>query len=542
MDISFLGAAKTVTGSCFMVTTNKYKFLVDCGMFQGQNKEVMLNVDDFTFAPKDIDFVLLTHAHIDHSGRIPKLCNNGFKGKIYATKATTDLCKVMLPDSGHIQENEIEWINKKRVRAGKHTIPPLYTVDDAIRSLEYFEPVSYNEPVYINDNIKAVFRDAGHMLGSSIIEVWVKENGKETKVVFTGDLGNNDTPILRDPEFIDSADILVMESTYGDRNHKEREDRFEQFLDIVNETIDNGGRVVIPSFAVGRTQEIVYGLNANQEKYGEKYKKILKIPVYMDSPLAISATEIYKDNVQCYDEEARKYIVEGDNPVDFPTLTVTKSVDESKAINESTEPAIIISASGMCEAGRIRHHLKHNLWSEKNTVLFVGYQAVGTLGRRLIDGEKQVRLFGEDISVNARIEYIEGFSGHADQTALLNWFDNIKHKPTNVFIVHGEEESQEVLAGKIKEKYGVNVVIPSRGDVFEITTDRASQIGEEAKERKYRFMCLEILEKLELLKDEVDEMCLILKEDLRHGMDEEEFGQMKSKLRNIEKSIISALE
>jgi len=541
MDISFLGAAKTVTGSCFMVTTNKYKFLVDCGMFQGQNKETMLNVDDFTFAPKDIDFVLLTHAHIDHSGRIPKLCNDGFKGKVYATKATTDLCKVMLPDSGHIQENEIEWINKKRIRAGKHVIPPLYTVDDAVRSLEHFEPVHYNELVTINENVKVMFRDAGHMLGSSIIEVWVKENGKETKIVFTGDLGNNDTPILRDPEFIDSADVLVMESTYGDRNHKEREDRFEQFLDIVNDTIDNGGRVVIPSFAVGRTQEIVCGLNVNQEKYGEKYKKILKIPVYMDSPLAISATEIYKNNAECYDEEARRYIVEGDNPVDFPTLILTKSVDESKAINESQEPAIVISASGMCEAGRIRHHLKHSLWSEKNTVLFVGYQAVGTLGRRLIDGEKQVRLFGEDISVNARIEYIEGFSGHADQTALLNWFDNIKHKPSNVFIVHGEEESQEVFAEKIKER-GVNVVIPNRGDVFEITTERANQIGEEAKERRYRFMCLEVLEKLELLKDEVDEMCLILKEDLRNGMDESEFGEMKGKLRNIEKSIISALE
>ena len=542
MDISFLGAAKTVTGSCFMVTTNKYKFLVDCGMFQGQNKEVMLNVDDFTFAPKDIDFVLLTHAHIDHSGRIPKLCNDGFKGKIYATKATVDLCKVMLPDSGHIQENEIEWINKKRVSAGKHPVPPLYTADDAIRSLEKFEPVQYNEPIYINDNVKVVFRDAGHMLGSAIIELWVKENGKETKVVFTGDLGNNDTPILRDPEFVDSADILVMESTYGDRNHKEREDRFEQFLDIVNDTIDNGGRVVIPSFAVGRTQEIVYGLNANQDRYGEKYKKILKIPVYMDSPLAISATEIYKDNGQCYDEEARRFILEGENPVDFPTLIISKTVDESKAINESSEPAIIISASGMCEAGRIRHHLKHNLWSEKNTVLFVGYQAVGTLGRRLIDGEKQIRIFGEDITVNARIEYIEGFSGHADQTALLNWFDNIKNKPKSVFIVHGEEEAQEVFAQKIREDYGINVVVPNRGDVFEISVDRTSQIGEESKERRYRFMCLEILEKLELLKDEVDEMSQILKEDLRHGMDEDEFSQMKGKLRSVEKSIISALE
>ncbi len=542
MNISFLGAAKTVTGSCFMVTTNKYKFLVDCGMFQGQNKEVMLNVDDFTFDPKSIDFMLLTHAHIDHSGRIPKLCNDGFTGKIYTTKATTDLCSIMLPDSGHIQEMEIEWINKKRMRAGKHAIPPLYTAEDAEKCLAQFEPQRYNEPVFINEDVKVVFRDAGHMLGSAIIELWVKENGKETKAVFTGDIGNNDTPILRDPEFVSSADFLVIESTYGDRDHQNREDRFEQFLDIVNDTLDKGGRVVIPSFAVGRTQEIVYGLNQNKDIYGEKYERLLKIPVYVDSPLAVSATDIYRRNVDCYDEEARKFILEGENPVDFPTLRLTHTVEESKAINEDHEPAMIISASGMCEAGRIRHHLKHHLWNENDTVLFVGYQAIGTLGRRLVDGEKQVRIFGEDITVNARIEYIEGFSGHADQTGLLNWIAHMEKKPSNVFVVHGEEEAQEVFAGLIKEQFGLNVIIPNRGDVFEISDLRINQIGEEARERKYRFMCLEILEKLELLKDEVDEMYLMIKEDLRHGMDQDEFEELKVKLRNIEKSIISALE
>jgi len=542
MQISFLGAARTVTGSCFLVTTNKYKFLVDCGMFQGQNKEVMLNVEDFTFVPNTIDFMFLTHAHIDHSGRIPKLFNDGFTGKIYTTKATADLCSIMLPDSGHIQEMEIEWINRKRTRAGKHPIPPLYTAEIALKCLDLFEPMPYDEVVQINDDIKVRFRDAGHMLGSAVIEIWVNENGKETKAVFTGDLGNSGTPILRDPEWIGSADILVMESTYGDRNHKAREDRFENFVDIVNETLDKGGRVVIPSFAVGRTQEIVYGLNQNKEKFKEKYDRILQTPVYVDSPLAISATEIYKNNPQCYDEEARRYILENKNPVDFPTLKLTRTVDESKAINESNDPAIIISASGMCEAGRIRHHLKHRLWEENSTILFVGHQAQGTLGRRLVDGEKQVRIFGEDITVKARIEYIEGFSGHADQKTLINWLGNFEKKPQTVFVVHGDPDAQDVFAQLVNDTYGIRTIVPNRGDVFEITNERVSQIGEESSERKYRFMCLEILEKLNLLKDEVDEMCLMIKEDLRAGMDSEEFEDMKGRLRKVEKAIIATLE
>lgn len=542
MQISFLGAARTVTGSCFMVTTNKYKFLVDCGMFQGQNKEVMLNVDDFTFAPNTIDFMFLTHAHIDHSGRIPKLYNDGFSGKIYTTKATADLCSIMLPDSGHIQEMEIEWINRKRIRAGKHPVPPLYTAEVAADSLKLFEPCSYDEVLEVNQDIKVRFRDAGHMLGSAIIELWIREDGKETKVVFTGDLGNNDTPILRNPEFIGSADILVMESTYGDRNHKEREDRFERFVDIVNETIDKGGSVVIPSFAVGRTQEIVYGLNQNKNRFKDKYETILKTPVYIDSPLAISATEIYKNNPQCYDEEAKRYIMENKNPVDFPTLKLSRTVDESKAINENSEPAIIISASGMCEAGRIRHHLKHHLWEENSTILFVGYQAIGTLGRRLVDGEKQVRIFGEDITVKARIEYIEGFSGHADQKALINWLNSFEKKPETVFVVHGEPEAQDIFASTVTDTFGIRTIIPNRGDVFEIKDLYATQVGEEAADRKYRFMCLEILEKLNLLKDEVDEMCLMIKEDLRDGMSEEAFEDMKGRLRKVEKSIIAVLE
>jgi metallo-beta-lactamase family protein len=319
------------------------------------------------------------------------------------------------------------------------------------------------------------------------------------------------------------------------------------FLNIVAETLDKGGNVVIPSFAVGRTQEILYELNKLKEErtdeaFTEKYEKLMKAPVYVDSPLAISATEIYKDNPQCYDEEARRYIMENKNPVDFPTLELSRTVDESKAINESDEPSIIISASGMCEAGRIRHHLKHHLWKENSTVLFVGYQAVGTLGRRLVDGEKQVRIFGEDITVNARVEYIEGFSGHADQKMLINWLNNFEKKPETIFIVHGEAEAQDVFAGVITDTFGIRTIVPNRGDVFEIKDERVSQIGEESNERKYRFMCLEILEKLNLLKDEVDEMCLMIKEDLRAGMSSEEFEDMKGRLRKVEKSIIATLE
>jgi metallo-beta-lactamase family protein len=333
-----------------------------------------------------------------------------------------------------------------------------------------------------------------------------------------------------------------MESTYGDRNHKEREDRFERFVDIVNETLDKGGSIVIPSFAVGRTQEIVYGLNQNKNKFKEKYDRILKTPVYIDSPLAISATQIYKDNPECYDEDARRYIMEDKNPVDFPTLKLAHTVEESKAINENPEPSIIISASGMCEAGRIRHHLKHHLWEENSTVLFVGYQAVGTLGRRLVDGEKQVRIFGEDITVKARIEYIEGFSGHADQKALIKWLDAFEKKPDTVFIVHGEPEAQEVFAGMIADTFGIRTIIPNRGDVFEIKDLYATQVGEESPDRKYRFMCLEILEKLNLLKDEVDEMCLLVKDDLRDGMSQVQFEETKNRLRKVEKSIIAVLE
>ena len=384
MKITFLGAAKTVTGSNFLVEAAGKKFLVDCGMYQGKTAEEMENSDPFLYDISEIDFVILTHAHIDHSGRIPKLYNEGYRNKVYATKATCDLCSIMLPDSGHIQEVEIEWKNRKRMREGKENLPPLYTAEDAYKCLEIFEPVNYDDIVEIDDNISIRFNDAGHMLGSAIIEVWVTEDGETKKAVFTGDLGNNDLPLLDAPTMISSADYLVMESTYGNRLHVRNDDKAEMFLDIVSETLDKGGRVIIPSFAVGRTQEILYEIDKLKEEYGQdpeffaKYKKVMNVPVYVDSPLAISATEVFKKNTDLFEDEIKRKIISGDHPLEFPGLKFTQTAEESKELNMSNEPSIIISASGMCEVGRIKHHLKHNLWDPNSTILFVGYQAPGS--------------------------------------------------------------------------------------------------------------------------------------------------------------------
>ena len=456
MNIAFWGAAKTVTGSNFLLEAAGKKILIDCGLNQGKAMEERDNFEDFSYNVHEIDFMLLTHAHIDHSGRIPKLYTDGYRNPVIATKATCDLCSIMLPDSGHIQEMEIGWKNKKRIRQGKPAMPPLYTAQDAIKCLEIFKPVSYDEIIELDENISVRFNDAGHMLGSSIIEVWVKENGETKKIVFTGDLGNNDIPLLDAPTMIDNADYLVMESTYGGRLHLRNDEKAETFLNIVSETLDRGGNVVIPSFAVGRTQEILYELNKlkerhNDEEFIKKYETLMHAPVYVDSPLAISATEIFKKNVNLFDEEVRKEIESGDNPLEFPGLQFTVTAEESKALNENNIPSIIISASGMCEVGRIKHHLKHNLWNPNNTILFVGYQAPGTLGAKIVAGEKNVRIFGEEVRVNARIEYIEGYSGHADQEWLMNFIYSFITKPKHIFLVHGEPEGQKILKDKILE-------------------------------------------------------------------------------------------
>jgi len=532
MKLIFLGAAQTVTGSCFLLQANNKNILIDCGMFQGTSHEENLNFEPWPFDVTSIDYLLLTHAHIDHSGKIPKLCKDGFKGKIYCTRATADLCAIMLPDSGYIQESEAEWKNRKRKRAGKALIEPLYTYQDALKSLEFFEPIAYHEVVNLRGNITIKFSDAGHMLGSSILEIWVNENNEETKLVFTGDLGNHDIPILKDPERIYSADYLIMESTYGNRIHKERENKARKLLNIIEETIKKGGNVIIPSFAVGRTQEIIYELFKHNEVDEDDVNFLNSVPVYVDSPLAISATEVFRNSLDCYDDEARYYIKNGDNPLDFPTLTFTRTPEESKSLNEDKEPKIIISASGMCEAGRIKHHLKHNLWRDDSTILFVGYQAPGTLGRRILYGAKKVKILGEEISINARIENIEGYSGHADQEGLLNWLKKFTKLPKKVFIVHGEPEAQETLAKLLKKQLNLDTAIPERGDNYELTLHKAIP-QKPFGELKENFLRLQLLAQVDALSEELYFLSRSLNKEVLNSKEDEELMFIKAKIEDV---------
>ena len=546
MNITFLGAAKTVTGSNFLLEAAGKKILIDCGMYQGKALEQRENYEDFAYNVRDIDFVLLTHAHIDHSGRIPKLYKEGYNKPIIATKATCDLCSIMLPDSGHIQEMENEWRNRKRTRSGKELLPPLYTAEDAVECLKLFKPVKYDEIVELNPDINVRFNDAGHMLGSAIIEIWVKEGEETKKIVFTGDLGNNDIPLLGSPTMMENADFLIMESTYGGRIHMRNDDKAELFLDIVTETLENGGNVVIPSFAVGRTQEILYEINKlkdlrKDKDFIKKYDTLMKAPVYVDSPLAISATEIFKKNEDLFDEETREAIENGDNPLDFPGLKFTQTAEESKALNESDTPSIIISASGMCEVGRIKHHLKHNLWNPKNTILFVGFQAPGTLGARIVDGEKKVKIFGEEVVVNARIEYIEGYSGHADQEWLLNFVYSFVHKPKHIFLVHGEPEAQDILKDKILETTNIPVTIPDYGETYELN-EKINFVSKVEMFEKPKYLRLEVIDRLKTLKEEIEDMEEIVKEDvLNETKDDKEIEEINKKIKELEKQIVKII-
>lgn len=547
MKVTFLGATKTVTGSNFLVEGAGKKFLVDCGMYQGKSQDIRENEDEFLFNVDEIDFMLLTHAHIDHSGRIPKLYNEGYRNPIITTRATCDLCALMLPDSGHIQEMEIEWKNKKRQRQGKKELPPLYTAQEAAKSLTIFQGVKYDEIIEVADNIKVRFNDAGHMLGSSIIEVWITENGETKKIVFSGDIGNNDIPLLDSPTMIEDTDFLVMESTYGSRLHMKNNQKAEMFLDIVAETLEKGGNVVIPSFAVGRTQEILYELNKikdrkHDEAFNEKYDKLMHTPVFVDSPLAISATEVFKENMDLFDDEIKQEIERGDNPLEFPGLQFTVTAEESKALNENTTQSIIISASGMCEVGRIKHHLKHNIWDPKNTILFVGYQAPGTLGEKIVHGAKVVKIFGEEIAVNARIEYIEGYSGHADQEWLLNFVYSFIKKPKHIFLVHGEPESQEVLKGKILENTKIPVTIPSFGEKYELDEDvkLIQQLEVEEKNKNARN---EIIARMRKLREEINDMEEIIKGEILDGdATDEDIVKLNLRINQLEEQIVKIIE
>ncbi len=546
MKISFLGAAKTVTGSNFLLEGAGKKILVDCGLYQGKALEERENYEEFAYNVQDIDFMLLTHAHIDHSGRIPKLYKEGYRNPVIATKATCDLCAIMLPDSGHIQEMENEWQNRKRKRSGKKELPPLYTAEEAQKCLEIFKPVKYDEIIELDPNINVRFNDAGHMLGSSIIEVWVKEGGETKKIVFTGDIGNNDIPLLGAPTMMENADFLVMESTYGGRLHMRNDDKAEMFLNIVAETLDKGGNVVIPSFAVGRTQEILYELNKlkenrNDEAFIKKYETLMKALVYVDSPLATSATEVFRNNMDLFDDEVKQRIQSGDNPLDFPGLHFTQTVDESKALNESKIPSIIISASGMCEVGRIKHHLKHNLWDPRNTILFVGYQAPGTLGAKIVSGEKKVKIFGEEVAVNARIEYIEGYSGHADQEWLLNFVYSFINKPKHIFLVHGEPDGQKILKDKIIETTNIPVTIPDYGETYNLD-DRINVISKVDRFEKPKYLRLEVIDRLATLKEEIEDMEDMIKDDIgNEDKNDEEIEEINRKIKELEQQIVKII-
>lgn len=468
MKIKFCGAASGVTGSCHLISTENHKILLDCGQFQGGKQMEALNEEPFPFEPSEIECVILSHAHIDHCGRLPLLVKRGFRGRIYCTDATADLLDVMLKDSGFIHEKEAEWQNRKNERAGRKPVEPLYTLKDSEETLKLVSPVMYDQLFELNDAMKIVFNDAGHILGSAITELWVTEGERITKVVFSGDLGVMDRPILRDPTIIKKADCVIMESTYGNRLHPENSTSISELLDIVLKIIRRGGTVVIPSFAVGRTQELIYEFNRFYERKPELRAELDKITVYIDSPMATTATEVFRKNAQVFDEETKAYILKGDNPLDFPNLRFTRSTAESQALNADSKPKVIISASGMCEAGRIRHHLKHNLWDPNSSVVFVGYQAEGTLGRLLVNGIRDVALFGEAIHVNAEIYNLEGFSGHADRNGLISWLKGFRRKPSQLFLVHGEEESKMELADTIRKETGMEPTVITQVSEFEI--------------------------------------------------------------------------
>ncbi len=456
MKIKFCGAATSVTGSCHMITTENHKVLLDCGQFQGGKEMEAENLLEFPFDPTEIDCVVLSHAHIDHCGRLPLLVKRGFEGKIYCTDATADLLHIMLRDSAYIHEKEAEWKTKKALRVGKEPVEPLYTTKDAEKALKFLAPILYDQLAEINDQMKVVFNDAGHILGSAVVELWVTEGDETTKTVFSGDLGVAGRPILRDPTIIKKADYVIMESTYGNRLHPEGAASVDELFNIILETKKRGGTVVIPSFAVGRTQELIYQLNRLYEDRDDLRNELDDLFVYIDSPMATNTTEVFRKNAQVFDEETKEYIMQGDNPLDFKNLKFTRDAEESKQLNMNKEPKVIISASGMCEAGRIRHHLKHTLWDEKNSIIFVGYQAEGTLGRLIVEGADMIKLFGEEIIVNAQIHNLEGFSGHADQNGLVEWLGGFEKEPSEIFLVHGEGDSKLELANKIKEKLGYN--------------------------------------------------------------------------------------
>ena len=466
MKLTFFGAAHAVTGSCHCLEVGGRKILIDCGLQQGRDEHDGNALD---FSPNYIDYVLVTHAHIDHSGRLPLLVKQGFNGRILTTGLTAELLSVMLRDSAHIQEGDANWHNQKGKRAGLPPVEPLYTLMDAEEAIQMLETVEYGWLFDLCEGVKVRFTDAGHLLGSSCVEIWATENGVTKKIVFSGDLGNEAQPIIRDPSFVDEADYVVMESTYGDRNHEPPESYAGALADLIDEVFAKGGNIVIPSFAVGRTQELLYYLR--EIKRDGLVQSLPSFKVYVDSPLASEATKIYSGNLKGYlDDDAIAVIQGGENLFTFPGLTLTQSTEESRALNDDKTPKIIISASGMCDAGRIRHHLKHNLWRPESAIVFVGYQGEGTLGRRLLEGAKSVKLFGEEIAVRAKVVNFKGLSSHADRDHLLEWVEHFAPRPQQVFVVHGDQEVTELFANDLNQR-GIPAHAPLYEEVYDLMTN-----------------------------------------------------------------------
>ncbi|MBO5421596.1 MAG: MBL fold metallo-hydrolase [Clostridia bacterium] len=474
MKIQFIGATHEVTGSCTLLEINNRYYLVDCGMEQG--KDIFQNIA-LPVPASQIDAVFLTHAHIDHSGMLPRLYKEGFEGNIYATDVTCDLCNIMLRDSAHIQETEAKWLSRKAERAGSEPLSPVYDMQDALGAISLFRRCNYGDIIYPAEGIKLRFTDIGHLLGSACIELWLTEGDVCKKIVFSGDVGNTNQRIIRDPQQVEETDYLVIESTYGNRLHEaDRSNVISELAAYIQKALDRGGNVIIPSFAVGRTQEMLYAIR--EIKQNGMIKGHEHFPVYVDSPLAAEATAIFMQcNTVCFDEETLSLIKQGINPIWFDDIRISVTSDDSKQINFNNEPKVIISASGMCEAGRIRHHLKHNLWKSENIVLFVGYQAEGSLGRRILNGEKSVMLFGEEIMVNAEICSLQGTSGHADQAGLLAWIEGYRNKPDMIFVNHGDENACEDFKELLTLK-GYRAEAPYSGTEYDLITGRMTIYAE----------------------------------------------------------------
>jgi metallo-beta-lactamase family protein len=480
MQITCLGAAGCVTGSCFLLDNGR-KYLVDCGLFQGGKQMEALNRNEWGFDPREISALFLTHAHIDHSGRIPRLVKDGFKGKIYTTLPTAELCKILLLDSAHIQEMEAEWQTRKSRRRGYPDVQPLYTVADAEACLPRFQTIPRDESLTIDSELKICFRNAGHILGSSILEIWIGPQSDVHKVVFSGDLGPKGQLIVKDPHPIGAADSLFIESTYGNRNHKSFEASKRELIEAIRSSHRHGEKVLIPAFAVERTQEILYML-------GEFFRDglIPSMPVYLDSPLAIAATEIFRNMKEYYDDEALAILANGDEPFHFPQLILSRSTQDSLAINEAKGPAIILAGNGMCTAGRIKHHLKHNIWRPGCSLVIVGFQAAGTLGRQLVEGAKSIRIFGEKVVVRAKVFTIGGFSAHADQSDLLEWMSHFENPAMRVYAIHGEQSVSAIFAKAVNERFGFESHAPLIGDTITLKPFKHKAVPEKPEEAVWR--------------------------------------------------------